>query len=1054
MIFKHSFNSIIRSPGKTFLFLLLLTASIVFVNLGSSMNYSSNRMLDQANEHFSTIVAFKYGDLHNPDGAWADENFQKNISAIDFSAITNHPAVISVDQERTISAYAGEDSQVWQNSSPVKDYVIVTLRLLSEQDDGSWTALTYDTIFGRKVSGTVFLRVSPFSSSGMDISDQLKPDRTFLLAAFAQSSSSLTLIPIKPAELVQNPSETLSGIGELTDITDSPEFLESEEGKAWLQLADTLHTIDNSFQVIASSDIQSMIPFHMKQTWLKSGSFEPQAGTCYISERLAGLLELQVGDFWHLAYHYDPEGNPAYSYTSEVGFSHEEDCEIAGIFQITADLTYTILIPYPEWLQKLPDNYDFLRVRVSNPQVEEYLGYVDSLVPEMVELQVEDQGYSNAVIPILKLRERSLYMTIASAAAGVAVISLFAYLFIVRQRETADVMMKLGTGRGQTIAYLIIGIMIIAILAGLVGTYIAGLVDSTLTEAVWSILQGGIMQDLRFSERALGLQVAFAPELVTADWVRWVTSGLVVGLVFVITLLTSYIALKKPKRRKPKAIIAPRTESGRAMSFAWVPGLSLRFAFRSILRNFSRSLIVPLTVALLAAFILIIGVSVADQEQAAETIYDRVPTTAYMTTILGQHRQFPIQLQTDVFRILDSSIQGRQTRRMFQYPATGEEVRAARLELEDKNPVVKEFLLTRYMHYEYMGLVAHADGSPGTPNLPERPTVDRQMSAMESQLGFSWLEQQVKRMPILALTDSITRTSEAIKFRESQVQWLQGYSDEDFLKPEYIVVLPDRLMNEQELGLGDVIRLGVYEPDENFGVLVEAFDFKVVGSYFQGSRSPVLYVPWNLLTEVKMGTDLGIMIPENREDPDSPMVAGLPSEYLAESVDSATIIPQDPRNLDALRDYLEENKYSQVGIIRSNRLAIVIEDKALADGLLSIRQHLSFLNLIIPIMLLLSGLIGFILSYLLTRNRLPEFAVMRSLGSKKIQVYLAFFLEQFFLLLIGFLPVAIVLLARPEWLPAVGQNLILFLAVYALGIVIAIGLMGRSKVLDILFTKE
>ncbi len=1054
MTIKHSFNSIIRSPGKTFLFLILLTASIVFVNLGSSMNYSANRMLDQANEQFDTVVAFKYGDLHNPDGAWADENFQKNLSAIDFPAITNHPAVIAVDQERTISAYAGEESQVWQNTSPFKDYVIVTLRLLSEQDDGSWTALTYETIFGRKISGTVFLKVSPLSSSGKDISDQLLPDRTFLLAAYAQSSSAMTLIPVKPAELVQNPSDTLQGIGELTDITDRSDYFESEEGKVWLELAEALHIIDTSFQVIASSDIQSLNPFHMKQTWLQSGTFTQQPGTCYISERLAGLLELQVGDSWRLAYHYDLDGNPAYTYTSEVGFSHEEDCEIAGVFQITSDLTYTILTPYPAWLQKVPDSYDFLRVRVDNPQVEEYLAYVDPLVPEMVELQVEDQGYSNAVIPILKLRERSLYMTIASAAAGVAVISLFAYLFIVRQRETAEVMMKLGTGRAQTIAYLIFGIMIIAFLAGLAGTYVASLVDRSLTEAVWSVLQGGIMQDLRFSERALGLQVAFAPELVTAGWVRWLTTGLVVALVFVITLVTSFIALKKPKRRKARAIIAPKSESGRAMTFARVPGLSLRFALRSILRNFSRSLIVPLTVALLAAFILIIGISVTDQEQAAETIYDRVPTTAYLTTILGRHRQFPIQLQTDVFRMLDNTYQGMQTRMMFQYPATGEQVREARADLEEKNPVIKEFLLTRYMHYEYMGLVEHADGTAGMSDLPERPVVDREKSAIEAQLGYSFLEQQVKRMPILALTDSVTRTSEAIKFRESQVRWLQGYSDENFLNPEYIIVLPDRFMSEQQLEPGDVIRLGVYEPDENFGVLVEAFDFKIVGDYFQGSRSPVFYVPWNLLTEVRMGTDLGRTVRLNPEDPNSPKVAGLPFEYVAESVDSATIIPRDPRNLDALRDYLEENKYSQVGIIRSNRLAVVIEDKALADGLLSIQQHLSFLNFIIPIMLLLSGLMGFILSYLLTRNRLPEFAVMRSVGAKKLQVYLAFFLEQLFLLLIGVLPVAVLLLTQSHWLLAVGRNLVLFIAVYTLGIVIAIGLMGRSKVLDILFTKE
>ena len=1055
MIFKHSFNSIIRSPGKSFLFLVLLTSAIVFVNLGSSMYYSANQMLAQANEQFNTVVAAKYGDLHNPDGAWADENFQKNTASIDFSALTSHPAVLAVDQERTLSAYAGEEPQIWQTNSPVKDYVIVTLRLLNAQDDGTWTALTYNTIYGRRVSGTVFLRVRTLSSSGVDLSDQMQVGRTYLLAAYTQTSSLLTLIPVSPAQLTQNPTETLKTIGELVDITDQPDYFETEEGKAWLGLADTLRVIDNSFQVIASSDIQSMAPFHMKQTWLNSGSFENQPGTCYISERLAGLFALQVGDQWHLAYHYSPEGNPSYTYSSEIGFSHEEDCRIAGIFQSTTDLTYTVLIPFPAWLQKVPDSYDILRVRVDNSRVEEYLTYVSPLVPEVVELQVEDQGYSSAVIPILKLRERSLYMTVASAAAGLAVISLFAYLVIVRQRETADVMMKLGTARPRTIAYLMIGTMIIAVLAGLAGTYIASLVDSQMTHSVWTSLQGSAMQDLRYSERALGLQLAFMPELLTASWVRWLTSAIVVGLVFLISLIASFIALKKPKRQKPKVIGRLKTESGRAMTFARVPGLSLRFASRSILRNFSHSVIVPFAVTLLSAFILIVGVSTAEQEQAADTIYDRVPITAYLTTILGQHRQIPLQLQTDIYRMLDNTFQSRQPREMLRSRVTGEEMRLTRAKLEEQNPVIKEFLLTRYMHYEYMGLVEHTDGNPGTPDLPERPVVDRSQTAIEQELGISRLEQQVKRLPIIAFTDSVTRTSEAIKFRDSQVMWLDGYSDSDFTQPGNLIVLPDRLMKEQGLQLGDVIRLGVYETDGRYGVLVEGFDFKIIGVYLQGSRSPVCYVPWSLLTEIEMGTDLQTVAwTSDFTNRGMETVMGLSNEYLIDSVDSATIIPKDPRKLEGLRDYLEENGYSQVGIIRSNRLAVVIEDKALADGLVSIQQHLSFLNLIIPIMLLLSGLIGFILSYLLTRNRLPEFAVMRSLGAKKIQIYLAFFLEQFFLLLIGFLPVVAVLLANPDWLAAAGRNLVFFLGFYTLGIIIAIWLMGRSRVLDILFTKE
>lgn len=1058
MIFKHSINSVVRSPGKSFLFLILLTASILFINLGGSMNYSANRMLEQADEDFETAVAFKYGDLHHLDGAWADENFQKNIQGIDITSLSEHPAVLASGQERQISAYAEDGTEIWQAASPVKDVVILTLRVLNPQDDGSWSAISYETFYGRRIRGTVFLTISPFTAEGVNIKDRLQPDKTYLVAANAvQMSRGLVLGITRPASLVKEPDEQLLQLSEITDITDQKDYFESQEGQAWQRLIESLRVIDQSFQVIASSDIPGMLPFHQKQTWLTSGSFGPEedgtaipAGSCFISERLAGVLDLQVGDKWHLAYHYDPLGNPRHSYMAETGFVHEEDCTIQGIFHITSELTYAILIPYPEWLEKAPDSYDFLRVRIDNRQAESYLEYINTLLPDLVESQVEDQGYSSAVVPILKLRERSLYLTISSTAAGVAVISLFAYLFIVRQRETADVMMKLGTGRPKTIAYLLFGIMLIAVTAGLVGSYLAGQLDQSLTQQVWASLQDQAMQDLRYSERALGMQTAFSPELVTAVWVRWLTTGSVLLLVLLITLITSYITLQKPKRKKIKAVAAPKQESGSAMSFAWLPGLSLRFALRSIRRNFLRSFIVPAAVTLLAVFILILGISVAEQETAALTIYDRVPVTAYLTTILGQHRQFPIHLQGDVFRILEPGFQSRQLRQMSNFPVSGQEIRDYRLKIEEENPYIEQFLLTRYMHYTYMGVVQQANGQPGQEDLRQRPEVIEHFPF----IGYDLYEKTVRQMPIIALTDSVTRTSEAAKIRTSQVAWLEGYQDDDFLEPNFIIVLPDRFLNEQNIALGDTIRVALYEPDEHMGILMEAFDFKVVGSYFQGSRSPVFYAPWSLVTEIKMGSDLDYLdLPDPEKDPLPPEQVA-PNEYLANLADSATIIPQDARKLDELRDYLEENGYSQVGVIRSNRLALVIEDKALADGLHSIQQHLSFMNFIIPIMLLLSGIIAFILSYLLTRNRLGEFAIMRSLGSKPIQVYSSFFLEQFFLLLIGLLPIAVLLFFRPEWLPAVQQNLSLFLIVYTTGILIAIGLMGRSKVLDILFTKE
>ncbi len=178
------------------------------------------------------------------------------------------------------------------------------------------------------------------------------------------------------------------------------------------------------------------------------------------------------------------------------------------------------------------------------------------------------------------------------------------------------------------------------------------------------------------------------------------------------------------------------------------------------------------------------------------------------------------------------------------------------------------------------------------------------------------------------------------------------------------------------------------------------------------------------------------------------------NEYLADTINSATFLMKNTQELSDFRDYLEDNDYSQIGSINRNRLAVVIEDKALMDAIESIDQHLAFMNIIRPVMLALSTVIGFILSYLLTRNRLHEFAVMRSLGTKPFHVYSAFFLEQLILFLLGIVPVLIILLVNPAWIAYFGLSLIGFILLYALGIMIAIYLMSRAKILDILFIKN
>ncbi len=312
---------------------------------------------------------------------------------------------------------------------------------------------------------------------------------------------------------------------------------------------------------------------------------------------------------------------------------------------------------FPQLVDKAPDNYEFLRVQIDNKEVESYLSHINGYLTDIIEVTVEDQGYTNAIKPIETLKSQAITLTTISAVAGVAVSVLFSYLFISRQRETAQIMMMMGTGRPKTVSYLLYGILLVALIATIVGSLIAGAFDVRVTDTVWQALQDAPGLDERYSERALGIPTTFVPEIATAAWVRWSSAGALILIILIITIIFALTTLRKPKRKKIKEFKAPKLHVGKGMAFVNMPTVSLRFALRSIRRNFLRSLIVPVTAFLLAAFIMALGLITHQQELDAVTVYDDVPTTAYMTTFMGYSREVPLQLQANIFRLLDRIIQ-------------------------------------------------------------------------------------------------------------------------------------------------------------------------------------------------------------------------------------------------------------------------------------------------------------------------------------------------------------------------------------------------------------
>ncbi|MCL2499662.1 MAG: ABC transporter permease [Defluviitaleaceae bacterium] len=128
--------------------------------------------------------------------------------------------------------------------------------------------------------------------------------------------------------------------------------------------------------------------------------------------------------------------------------------------------------------------------------------------------------------------------------------------------------------------------------------------------------------------------------------------------------------------------------------------------------------------------------------------------------------------------------------------------------------------------------------------------------------------------------------------------------------------------------------------------------------------------------------------------------------------------------------------------------SLTIFDGIYNNVIRKLKQNIQLIDVATPFIYAISVLIGFIASYLLTRNRKPEFAVMRSIGVNKRDVFTGALGEQAVLCIpgavTGFILVS-VFFRQVLWVPPV-----LFTFCYVLGSVFAAAQAAGTNVLKIL----
>ncbi len=122
------------------------------------------------------------------------------------------------------------------------------------------------------------------------------------------------------------------------------------------------------------------------------------------------------------------------------------------------------------------------------------------------------------------------------------------------------------------------------------------------------------------------------------------------------------------------------------------------------------------------------------------------------------------------------------------------------------------------------------------------------------------------------------------------------------------------------------------------------------------------------------------------------------------NADSCSFEIKDVRRLDEAKESLYEvfakPDPNDRSVLRP-AFGVRINDEIYQSTLETLKGNLRTLHLLVPVLLLIGGIVGFFASYLSTRSRLKEYAVMRCLGMRRGEVLCFALSEQLMIALVG-----------------------------------------------------
>lgn len=967
---KNGLKSTLRSPAKSTLFLVLLAALTAALALGLCVNSAVGGYLKDCQDFYHTIGQLEYIGAQYPSQTAADETLASLLhsDAIDLDALAALPGVISWESSRSALALTETlhrtDNAVYDAASAV----ILVDHLSWDKNGGVYMATIRESVYSK----TGYSRVVCFLSGVAR--EALSPGTTYVFHGrfILGRSSYLWFLPEEGTLTLEGETVTLAPWQALEDGSlpeDSPYRLAAE----------LLRCRNDGLRAELTSDMENLRPFQQEELTLVSGRLlAPSDGgqkLCVLSDRMADQLSVSVGDMLPLSLCF---GDARGIYESLEGdVPPAENYEVVGIYGATSDYSDWVFLPdsadYPA--ADTPTGYTLGQFRLENNEADSFYAAASELLSPGFRLTILDQGYRVMAEPYQELqRILQIFLWVCALVIG-AVLALFGYLFVSRQRETAGIMLALGSGKGHVYRYFSAAATGVALPAAILGALAGRVMEQRVLQFVAAFTAKYQTPDVRFSSEYLSMSktLIFAPK---ASLVLYVMAGAVmaVGAILVCSLFAQNAMRekrpgKKRKPRAPKSPARPSRASGR-LKYTW---LSLR---RGGLRTASTVLLC-----------LVLSVFLGQLTATADTYQKQLEAVEQNTRLRGYAASFN-GMQMD-----------------------GLVVRAEVLQALWKTGLLESLDVSSVSGtYRLLGVCARADGTLTGLESPEMP---------DPSAGFAYetFLNQMSLEPEWKITTSMTNSPD-FYYNPPEITWLEGL-DEGCLRQSVrdVCVVPDTLLAREGLALGDVIRLRMMEYS-NRGPFLYDLDLLVGGSYRLASGTERLYLPLDhpfpLTSELpeltdrtqfaglealkQTGTFLGdAALPEHQQW----FYPEWTEEGLSRRTFSSAILTlKSPEALSDLRDAAAQEDFSSPRSSKT-RQWLVLDDKSYNTSVRTLSRQNQYLSALYTFLYLLSGVIALVLSFLLLLARKKEIAIMRGLGTRPGQIFAVFFVEQLVLSLLG-----------------------------------------------------